>query len=363
MTKIYLGKLDAVRGIAILLVLWYHTLSVIFPGYEVKTYSANGLFNVNDGRSLLLNFNPLAQGWMGVELFLAVSGFLIHFIYLQNQESFGWRSFFNKRFWRIYPPYLLVLLFFYVNQLDLSKGGITDLLAHVFLVHNLSNRTFFGINPSFWTIALEAQLYSLYPLYLFLRKRLGAPKTTVLVILLSIGWAVAGAVLNKHSLVYEAFVARIWAVWCLGAFLAERYYAGKRLFNRPARWLLLFYVLIYVFKVFSVTRYLVPIAATLSCVALIEACLYSASILKYLDNRQPVGKFLSFTGLISYSIYLIHQPFLPNLINFFSLHTRYVHLNLLAGVLSAYLIIFLVAYALYQLLELRSIRHGKRYEQ
>ncbi|MBK8659482.1 MAG: DUF1624 domain-containing protein [Bacteroidetes bacterium] len=75
MTKQYLHRVDAIRGIAILLVLTYHTLMCLSPGYEAKTYAEGGFLVLSDVRTALLNFNPIGQGWMGVELFLVISGF------------------------------------------------------------------------------------------------------------------------------------------------------------------------------------------------------------------------------------------------------------------------------------------------
>lgn len=37
-----------------------------------------------------------------------------------------------------------------------------QLASHIFLLHNLDQRTFFGINGSFWSVAAEVQLYMLY---------------------------------------------------------------------------------------------------------------------------------------------------------------------------------------------------------
>jgi peptidoglycan/LPS O-acetylase OafA/YrhL len=66
----------------------YHTLLLLYPGYEAKTYSDNGVLIINDIKTVVLNFNPIAQGWIGVELFLVISGFLIHFIYLETPNEF-----------------------------------------------------------------------------------------------------------------------------------------------------------------------------------------------------------------------------------------------------------------------------------
>jgi len=123
MTKKYLHRIDAIRGIAILLVLTYPTLLYLYPNFEAKSYTKSGFLIINDWKTFLINFNPIGQGWVGVELFLVISGFLIHFIYLQTSCEFKWHEFFSKRFWRIYPPYILVLIFLFVHKIDISKTG------------------------------------------------------------------------------------------------------------------------------------------------------------------------------------------------------------------------------------------------
>lgn len=190
MIKKHLHRVDIIRGIAILLVLSYHTLLCLYPSYEAKTYSKNGFLIIKDIKTAILNFNPIGQGWIGVELFLVISGFLIHYIYLQNLDNFKWKTFFSKRFWRIYPPYLLVLSFFFINNVNMNKYSLTDYLSHAFLTHNLSDKTFISINPSFWSIALEVQLYLIYPIYIILIKYLGSGKTTVVFLITTISLCV-----------------------------------------------------------------------------------------------------------------------------------------------------------------------------
>lgn len=359
MTKKYLHRVDAIRGIAILLVLSYHTLLHLYPGYETKTYSDNGVLIINDIKTAVLNFNPIGQGWIGVDLFLVISGFLIHFIYLQSPNEFKWNAFFSKRFWRIYPPYLLVLSFFFINSINLTKSGLIDFFSHIFLAHNLSDNTFFSINPSFWSIALEAQLYLIYPIYIVFIKYLGSTKTTIILFLTTIVFCFIALLFNIHSLSFGTFVLKFWFTWAAGAFLADRYQQNKRLFKNPFMWFSAFYILFFIFKLFYFSKSFILIPATLSCLALMEVILYSNIIDKFRVSKITY-KFLSHIGLISYSIYLIHQPFLNDLLNFFNPNTSLPLLNNLASVAFTYMSLFLVSYSLYKLVELKSIEYGRR---
>ena len=359
MTKTYLHRVDAIRGIAILLVLTYHTLLFLYPGYEAKKYSDNGVLVISDIKTAMLNFNPIGQGWIGVELFLVISGFLIHFIYLQTPNEFKWNAFFGKRFWRIYPPYLLALSFFFINSINLNKSGLIDFFSHVFLIHNLSDKTFFSINPSFWSIALEAQLYCIYPIYIIFIKYLGSTKTTIILLLTTIAFCFFALVCNIHSLSFYSFVINFWFIWAAGAFLADRYHHNKKLFNNPLIWFSVFYIFFFLFKLFYLSNSFVLIPATLSCLALMEVILYTDIIDKFRISKIAY-KFLSHIGLISYSIYLIHQPYLSDLLNFFNPNTGLPHLNNFISVAFTYLTLFLVSYSINKLVELKSIEYGRR---
>jgi len=72
-----------------------------------------------------------------------------------------------------YPPSLLVLLFFAViyplSRLHFNNGSdFAQIISHNFLIHHLDYRSHFGLNLSFWSVAIEVQLYALYPLVLAL---------------------------------------------------------------------------------------------------------------------------------------------------------------------------------------------------
>jgi peptidoglycan/LPS O-acetylase OafA/YrhL len=86
--------------------------------------------------------------------------------------------------------------------------------------------------------------------------------------------------------------------------------------------------------------------------------LYSNLIGKYLVNRGIV-KYLSYVGLISYSLYLIHQPYLNDLLNFYNPKTNNILINNFIRVAFTYITLFAISYSLYIFIEQRSIAYGK----
>ncbi|MBH8560011.1 acyltransferase family protein [Hymenobacter negativus] len=350
-------KIDVLRGVAILLVFSYHALLVIFGQYEIYDFSPSGFWidfaRYTPGR-VLLGATPWGMGGQGVTLFLVVSGFLIHWGFLKSGASFRLSEFFNKRFWRIYPPYLVALAVF---GLSLGTGGTFSLLTHLTLTHNLFGRSFSTINPSFWSLGLEMQFYLLYPAFLLLRRWLGIGRATLavaggtgLTLVLVLGFQIRSAVLWLSPL-------NMWLIWVLGAWFGERFFQGKRLFARSPGYLVGFYGLLSLSTVTVVYGLLGRVLFSLFFICLMDW---------YLHQKAPVTsatgnaltRLTARVGLYSYSIYLFHQPFLYKVIGLLSFGQQRKPALALA-VLLAFGLMFGIAHFTYHWLELPAIRWGK----
>jgi len=360
-------RIDVLRALAIVLVFLHHAQICLFPGYHVTDYAEAGTLAVTDLRSAVLNFSPAAFGYTGVHLFLIISGFLIHMGTVKAEakgRTFDGRTFFSKRFWRIYPPYLLALLFFCFavqgSRYVLEGHKVVDLLSHALMVHNLFDSTFNSINPSFWSIALEVQLYLVYPLLLVVRRALDIRTILLIMVLVSVmmQWLPRMLDIDPGGLAYDMSLPRYWFIWCAGAWLAEQHLAGKRLFGQlagPWAALLLFGM--------AGARY-VEWAAPYGVYCAVFGWL--AFFEWWMNTRIPEGlrlsmPFKAFTaiGLCSYSIYLIHQPFLRPMLRFFGEYGP-MPLALMVKLTVVFGIIFLVSWALYQWVELPSIAFGAK---
>src|SRR5205085_7512260 len=147
-------ELDTLRGVAILAVIFYHG----FSQYDTAGFSWPTRW-----------FLESAQwGWLGVNLFFVLSGFLITGILLDGkQEQHYYRRFYVRRALRILPAYLLLLLLLMLTY----RIGISD--RHIswsfiglsfFYLSNLT--TFFGVNMQYgplWSLAVEEQFYLFWP--------------------------------------------------------------------------------------------------------------------------------------------------------------------------------------------------------
>ena len=141
-------ELDSLRGVAILLVVFYHGF---FWSNKLTGLSGPAKFFVN-----LTRF-----GWLGVNLFFVLSGFLITGILLDSRaQKHYFRRFYVRRALRILPAFyaLLLILLFIPSQ---SRAY---LLLSFFYLSNLASPL--GIPMTYtmlWSLAVEEHFYFVWP--------------------------------------------------------------------------------------------------------------------------------------------------------------------------------------------------------
>lgn len=162
MVRTRMPGLDGLRGIAILLVLLH--------GFDVLNVSG-GLWH---GVDLALD-----AGWVGVQLFFVLSGFLITGILLDTQDSpTYYRSFFMRRILRIFPLYYGVLLiaFVLVPLLVALPAGYGGNQVWLWTYTENFAAPFGGgdpLFPHFWSLCVEEQFYLVWPLVVRIAGRRG----------------------------------------------------------------------------------------------------------------------------------------------------------------------------------------------
>lgn len=145
-----LVSLDALRAIA--------ALSVAIPHY----------FLFQGRASAALEFTSI----MAVEVFFALSGFVLARQLIFCVESSSWRNlfvFYSRRWMRTLPPYLIVLVFLSIATREILSG---DFWRYAFFVRNL-----IAIDPQddyftvAWSLAVEEWFYLLFPPFLIVLTR------------------------------------------------------------------------------------------------------------------------------------------------------------------------------------------------
>lgn len=145
--------IDVLRGAAALLVLAYHVAAHRWAELPHK-----GLGHL------------VHNGWVGVDLFLVISGFVIALAALNAQAvTPDWRrGYAERRLRRIVPLYVATLActVWMVTPGLLQHGWATviHLATHLGFVHNLWHETHGSINPPNWSVGLEMQFYALMAL-------------------------------------------------------------------------------------------------------------------------------------------------------------------------------------------------------
>ncbi len=349
-----LPHFDFFRGIAIILVFFFHCQLVIDIEFPNLKY-VNFLLDTKEYFKLLLKINPFGFGYTGVHLFLIISGFLIHYGYLKNSSTFSWKTFYQKRFWRIYPPYLIVLLF-YTFYSPWIKISMKDFFSHLFLIHNYEDDTFYSINPAFWSLALEVQLYLIYPLLLFLRKKINIEGCVLIGIMLNL--FIKTMILyypNASTDKFQLSLPSYWFFWILGAYGAEKYFNGQKIFNGNGLKLIIIMLGYYILLLYFVDS--------------IYLGFFWIYLLDYFLNTkfkkstyQKIGyKFISFVGVCSYGIYLLHHPYLNHIFLWFTQIGPRIPfpLTYILGSLIVFMIFLSISYFFYEFIEKKSIEFGK----
>ena len=155
---------DGLRGIAILLVLWYHAP---FLFRQLPEFSAQQ----SPWGMLGLFWRMSLGGWIGVDLFFVISGFLITLILIRANEGAGsLLAFWGRRALRILPLALLYLVALFVL---VRLGDPLNLLPrfdawpwYAFYLGNI-HIAIYGWQPTaimlLWSLAIEEQFYLIWP--------------------------------------------------------------------------------------------------------------------------------------------------------------------------------------------------------
>ena len=210
-TRLY--KLEALRGFAAVYVVAHHSL----PGHFLR-------FGID--WSYLIRF-----GQEAVILFFLISGFVIHYSH-QRAADHSFRSYFLKRFTRIYIPLLFVFPMTY-GFISLQSGALVDpdwstLIGNVLMLQNLPNWGQdvivkpYMVNQPLWSLTYEWWFYMMY----FPLARIADPERRTRIVLLT---SVAAAV---GYLFFPNMVFRIlmyFGLWWCGVALAELFIRGARI--------------------------------------------------------------------------------------------------------------------------------------
>ncbi|WP_058534738.1 acyltransferase family protein [Legionella saoudiensis] len=331
----YRPDVDGLRAIAILFVLIFHSGLTLIP-----------------------------SGFVGVDIFFVISGFLITRIIYQSLQnnSFSFLQFYGHRLWRLQPLFIclivttmVVTLLFYLPD-DLLQYFKSARKTSLFV----SNRFFERITSGYfapdthqlpllhtWSLSIEWQCYLILPLVIYLLQRVFSKKSMLgitylcMLIFFFISLYLSSRFPEKS---YYQFTSRIFE-FLIGSCVAltpKRTTANKYILNGLS--LLALFAIVYI--------------ATRSEISLgfpngyaFALCLATAVIIAVgeYEPKTALTKLLSlkpvvFIGLLSYSLYIWHWPLFA-LMHYQSIETTYSTLAL------AFSLIFILSYLSWRYIE------------
>lgn len=289
----YRPEINGLRAIALLSVLFFHADFLFFSG-----------------------------GFVGVDVFFVISGYLITSIILFDlqKNSFSLKNFYERRFRRIVPALLFVILVSVpLAYLTLSPFQMRDFFRSlIYTPVFLSNITFYKHSGYFdlasefkpllhtWSLAIEEQYYILFPLMILIAWKFSKRTIPIIFFVLAIfSFCFAQYQLSHNpQAAFYLLPSRIWELLA-GALIAHYLFEKQQQSNRYLDLLGVFLIAASIFIYDKET----PFPGLFALLPVIGSSL----ILVFCNKTTFTGRFLSHRymvaiGLISYSTYLWHQP-------------------------------------------------------
>lgn len=312
MRNFFFLELESLRGISVLLVFFYHLKVILF---EQKLFQS---------------------GFLGVDIFFVISGYIITYLIIlekkNNNNNFNILSFLERRCRRILPAVLIMILsvlilsksFLYSNQISqINYHSIFSILflENFFLVKNNFNY-WNGVNDSsfnpllhMWALSIEIQYYIFISIFFFIFKK------TEFFFKFSLAIIFIFIIVNVITSIKFPTISFYYLPFRISEFLIGGIFAFLKI-NKEIKIKRNISKIIYFFSIFILISILIKVEIT----KYLDKTFYHPSIETFFltfftgllifnhsfqSNRVKVfleNKIFSFTGKISYSIYIWHFP-------------------------------------------------------
>lgn len=270
-------------------------------------------------------FEAFSGGFIGVDIFFVISGYLITSIIVTDLDAgtFSLLNFYERRARRILPAlYFVMAVSIPFAWMWLLPADMEDyfqsLMAIPFFVSNILFwqesgyfETAIGLKPFLhtWSLAVEEQYYMLFPLFLLLFWKLGIRQITILLVictLVSLLLSVWGAY-NKPTAAFYLLPTRSWEI-LIGAFAAFYLSKDRKIQGHQALSLLGMTLIISAVFMFDEQTPFPSFYALIPTVGTALIIIFARE--NTLTHTVLSNKILVKMGLISFSAYLWHQPLL-----------------------------------------------------
>lgn len=293
--------------------------------------------NILRGVSILLvvvfHFYPqlLPNGYLGVDVFFIISGFLITLGILRDKEKnkFSYIDFYKRRVHRIIPAVLAMLVLVTIFEMfillpsDLVSfaSSLDSTLLFFANIHFFLTGGYFGGNDEvkpllhMWSLSIEEQFYILFP-FLFILSIRSIKKPTYLIFFIltflffSYSLNILLSFIGGQNASFFLLPTRIWQflVGCIAALILHE--RNDEIFGY--KYISLFGCFLMVLNIFII----IPIIPSATIISL-GVFLIIINSLKI--NNNIIMRLLSFLGKISFSLYLWHWP-IASFLNYYNVN-------------------------------------------
>ena len=314
----HIPALDGLRGVAIILVLFWHLL----PS------------SVFGDRIVLVPLKLIREmGWTGVDLFFVLSGFLITTILLRNKGSKTYfRAFYARRILRIFPLYYLLLaicIFILPEIAYLEKYEFfwrdegNPIWYWLYLANfryglDVPEHQFLGVT---WSLSIEEQYYVVWPLVVWLFRWRTLVYIEIGLILMSVLLRFYFVEFSGYSYKFSYFFTlthldglAIGGLLALGLHRATECEKALNIFGRLLPlWLLLWVAIAAYSQNFGTSRYATYDPTMLKYGYLVTALFFGSLLLNCIRGPNWIGRCfdlapLRSVGKYSFAMYLLHWP-------------------------------------------------------
>lgn len=351
-SKLYNASLDGIRALAIIMVLLFHT-----------QYSA----------SMVL----LSGGFIGVELFFVLSGYLITKLLLMEYDNAGTinvKNFYMRRALRLFPALWLMLfcsvIYVIVSPSDDYSNQVSDGIIATLLYYSnwstiyLDNRFYF-LNHT-WSLAIEEQFYVVWPLFLLLSLKFAQARELVKIVALFI---ILSVILQAYFYYKTGYFLRSYAgtdtrasgilLGCMLALILRSNYNLAFLKQKEGiticGWIALTILIVTSMVAKYDSRWMYYGQGTI-------VSLSSAGLIAAVETNRgsSLSGFLAlspiqFIGKISYGLYLWHFPV------FVLFHQKQLSIGIIDSNLASWFTTFTVAIFSYYLIERNFLKFKSNY--
>lgn len=254
-----------------------------------------------------------SRGFIGVYLFFAISGFVLSLPfaahYLKGSSKVNIKNYFLRRVTRLEPPYIFFMTLFFIVLLFSQRFGSFELFLHylasLFYIHNLIYGSWTPINPVAWTLEIEIQFYIIAPFlatFIFQLKNKLVRRIGLLLLIY------AGILLQyQFGWIYgpvKLTLLRNIQYFLLGFLITDFYLTDWKIFKlRGYLWDIIFFVSVY----YLMTHWSLDFIDNLINPLVLFVVFISVFHGKII-NYAITNKWITATGGMCYTIYLIHLP-------------------------------------------------------